>query len=125
MGGCDPQTGAGPCAAPQNGPKKPEKQGDFVLLVQVILCLLLFGILYTAKFMGWPVYRQFRTDFNTAMQAPGPQIFGEDRNFLKFTQQACTDLWQSVQEVVGELKAPESATPKPPARYTLPAKLFK
>lgn len=99
-----------PVPPPKNAPKKPEKQGDFVLLVQVILCLLLFGFLYTAKFMGWPVYRQFRTDFNTAMQAPGPQIFSEDRNFLKFTQQACTDLWQSVQEVMGELKAPESAT---------------
>lgn len=100
-----PRTEAAKQAAP-----KPEKQGDYVLLVQIILCLLLFGFLYTAGFMGWPVYRQLRTGYETAMQAPGPEVFAEDRNFLKFTQQACADLWQSVQEVMGELNAAEPAT---------------
>lgn len=91
-------------------PKKTEKTGDYVLLVQIVLCLLLAGFLYTAKFLGWPVYRQFRTGYDMAMQAPGPAVFAEDRGFLKFTQQACADLWQSVQEVMGELDAAESAT---------------
>lgn len=91
-------------------PQKPEKQSDYVLLIQIVLCLLLFGFLYTARFLGWPVYRQFRTGYAAAMQAPGPEVFAEDRNFLKFTQQACANLWQSVQEVMGELDAAEPAT---------------
>lgn len=82
----------------------PDKQGDYVLLVQIVLCLVLFGFFYTAKFMGWPVYRQIRTDFDVAMQSPGPEVFSEDRGFLKFTQQVCADLWQSAQEVMAELK---------------------
>lgn len=105
-------------------PDRQEKQGDFVLAAQVILCLLVFGLLYTAKFMGWPVYRQFRTDFNTAMQTPGPQVFAEDRNFLKFTQQTCADLWQSVQEVMGELgqgATAETARPVHAANKAAPA----
>lgn len=90
--------------------QKAQQRGDYVLLVQTVLCLLLFGLLYTARFMDWPVYRQFRAGYAAAMEAPGPEVFAEDRGFLKFTQQACADLWQSVQEVMGELDAEKPAT---------------
>ena len=90
--------------------RQQERQGEYVLLAQIVLSLLLFGFLYTAKFMDWPIYRQFRTEFSTAMQAPGPAVFAEDRGFLKFTQQACAELWQSVRQVMGELCVEEPAT---------------
>ncbi len=96
---------------PKPAQAKKREQGDFVLLVQVLLCLVIGGLVYTARFMGWPLYRQFRTDYAAAMQMPGPAVFAEDRGFLKFTQQACRDLWQSAQEVMAELKnaAPSTA----------------
>lgn len=90
--------------------KQAKLQGDYVLLVQIILCLLLFGFLYTARFMGWPVYRQFRTDFTAAMQMPGPDVFAADREFLKFTQQVLSGLQQSAREVMAEWQGAETAT---------------
>lgn len=95
---------------PRPHPRQQERQGEYVLLAQIVLSLLVFGFLYTAKFMDWPIYRQFRTEFSTAMQAPGPAVFAEDRGFLKFTQQACAELWQSVRQVMGELHVEEPAT---------------
>lgn len=95
---------------PKPDPESSEKQGDYVLLVQILLCLVLFGAVYTARFMGWPIYRQFRADFESAMAEPGPEVFSSERNFLKFTQQTCAELWRSAQEVMGELDAAEPAT---------------
>lgn len=107
---------ASPKSMPENAkqqpvpPVPPEKQGDYVLLVQIVLCLALFALVYTANFLGWPVYRQFRTDFAAAMQAPGPEVFAEDRGFLKFTQQVFAGLRQSAREVMAEWQGSESAT---------------
>lgn len=92
-----------------------EKQENYVLLVQIMLCLLLFALVYTADFLGWPVYRQFRTDFAAAMQAPGPEVFAEDRGFLKFTQQVFSGLRQSAREVMAEWQ-PEKTTTAETAR---------
>ena len=36
---------------PRPHPRQQERQGEYVLLAQIVLSLLLFGFLYTAKFM--------------------------------------------------------------------------
>lgn len=111
---------------PEQEPPKPsarrvKSEEDLVLWAQILLCLAAVGFVLVARVLNWPVYPELRRAFTAAMQPEQSLLLGEDRSFLKFTEQTAEELADTARSMWDDFAAtPETARaphgqPAPPA----------
>ena len=92
----------GRCAG--SAQKKEEKaQGEYLLVVQILLCAAIMAFVLCTQKLGGALYSDVRVLYQTAMQAPGPRLLDEERGFVKFTQQAAVDVYEAACEALADL----------------------
>lgn len=96
----DSRQAAAPSGKGKAGKKAP---GEYLLVVQILLCVAIMAFVLCAQKLGGALYGDVRVLYQTAMQAPGPRLLDEERGFVKFTQQTAIELYEAACEVLADL----------------------
>ena len=99
-----PQPAAGRPAQKQPARGADKATGEYILIVQILLCAAIMAFVLCAQKVGGALYGDLRVAYSTAMQAPGPQLLEEERGLLKFTQQAAAGLYDAACQVFAQLR---------------------
>lgn len=96
---------ADPPQTPERSAAKPEKSnGEYLLWAQLFLCGLILAGVLAAKRLQMPLYQDLRTSYAALLQMREGDFLGEERDFLKFAEQAAADLRAAAAEVFAELQ---------------------
>lgn len=96
----DSKRTAAPSGKKNAGEKAP---GEYLLVVQVLICAAIMAFVLCTQKLGGALHGDVRLLYQTIIQAPGPQWLGEDRGFMKFTQQTAADVYEAACEAIAGL----------------------
>ncbi len=87
-------------------PAAPQKE-NCLLWVQLLLCAAVLAAVLAVKTLAPQQFRALRAAYTAALAEPGP-FLGEERQFVKFAQQAWAGFTQAAKQVLAPLARPES-----------------
>lgn len=80
--------------------KPPGRDEPLVLWTQILICAAILLVVFCARTLQWPTLPALRTAFVQAMQSEQETFFSEQRNLMKFTEQAVS----AVSRAAGEFQ---------------------
>lgn len=84
-------------------------EGQWVLWVQILLCAAVLAGVCCARFMQWPVLPVLRSAFDQAMQPEQETFLSEQRQLVKFTEQAASAVSRAANGFMEQLQPAATA----------------